>query len=350
MNEHVSSGKVVAALVEAGLVEAPRAAEARAVVERELAPPAALGSEGSEAADRRTGPRLTEVVAYAGAALVVVAIVLLGAQYWGEVSPAQRSLILAGIALVLLTGALVVARVSGGTWRTRDRWDARPRFLAGTLVTTASVAAGLAAGSWILDTAFPPPDYDQYNVATVAGVGLALAILFLGYAMAPSVLLHLGLALATVVLLLSVWTGDDDGAEILRAALVLAAGALWLALALVRWGWSEPQLGGAVGALLLFLGAQLLLAHPEPGWAHAVTFALALGLFGLYWWRGWWPFLAVAVLALTTAVTEALIEWTDGSLGAGGAVLVAGLVLLAASGGAMLLRRRRHRAEPAPAG
>ncbi|HEY4614947.1 MAG TPA: hypothetical protein VIG75_05770 [Citricoccus sp.] len=350
MNEHVSSGKVVAALVEAGLVEGPRAAEARAVVERELAPPGVHGGEGSAVAGRRTGPRLTEVVAYAGAALVVVAIVLLGAQYWGEVSPAQRSLILAGIALVLLAGALVVVRVAGGAWAGRDRLDARPRFLAGTLVTAASVAAGLALGSWILDTFFPPPDYDQYNVSTVAGVGLALVVLGLGYALAPSVLLHLGLALATVVLLLSVWTGDDVGAEILRAVLVLAAGALWLTLALVRRGWSEPQLGGAVGALLLFLGSQLLLAHPEPGWAHAVTFVLALGLFGLYWWRGWWPFLAVAVLALTTAVTEALVEWTDGSLGAGGAVLVAGLVLLAASGGAMLLRQRRHRVEAAPAG
>lgn len=341
MNEQGTSLRIVTGLVEAGLLDAHRADEAVSVVDRQLAQPAAAGGASQES--RRTGPRLAEVIAYAGAALVVVAVILLGMEYWGDLTALQRSLILAGIAAVLLAGALVIIRAAGGSWLVRDRLGVRPRVLAGTLVTAAAVAAGVAVGSWILHASFPPPTYDLHNVSTTSGVALALAVLLLGYALAPSPLLHLALALGAVVLLSSVWTGEDYRAEVLRAALVLTVGALWLVLALLRRWWAEPQLGGAVGALLLFLGAQLLLASPEPGWSYAMTFIVALLLFGLYWWRGWWPFLAVGVIALTTAVTGALVEWTDGSLGAGGAVLVAGVVLLAASGGAVVLRQRRGR-------
>lgn len=351
MNEQGTSHRIVTRLVDAGLVEAHRAEEALAVVDRQLAQPSPGDSPGGAPEEsRRTGPRLTEVIAYAGAALVVVAVILLAAQYWGDLAPLQRSLILGGIATVLLAGALVIVRVAGGAWLLRDRLGARPRFLAGTLVIAAAVAAGVALGSWILHAYYPPPTHDLHNVSMTSGLAVALVILLAGYVLAPSPLLHLALALAGVVLLTSVWTGDDYRAEVLRSVLVLTVAAAWLALALLHRWWAEPQVGGAVGALLLLLGAQLLLAHPEPGWAHAVTFAVALLLFALYWWRGWWPFLAVGVIALTTAVTEALIEWTDGSLGAGGAVLVAGLVLLAASGGAVVLRQRRgHRALATPA-
>jgi hypothetical protein len=156
----------------------------------------------------------------------------------------------------------------------------------------------------------------------------------------PSVLVHLALGAATVVLLTGVWLGDGAGLEFARGGLTLAVAAAWLLL--TRRVWAEPTVGSAVGALLLLLGAQLLLELDNPGWAHAATLGVALVLFGLYWWRGEWPFLAVGVVALTMAVTEALIEWTEGSVGAGGAVLIAGLTLLAASGGAVLLRRRRE--------
>lgn len=347
MNEQGTSRRIVTGLVDAGLVDAQRAEDAVSVVERQLAPPGAVGAPGER---RRTGPRLTEVIAYAGAALVVVAVILLAAQYWGDLTALQRSLILGGIAAVLLAGALVIVRAAGGAWLLRERLGPRPRFLAGTLVVAASIAAGVALGSWVLHENFPPPSYDLHNVSMTSGVVLALVILLVGYVLAPSPLLHLALALATVVFLTSVWTGDGYRAEVLRAVLILAVGAAWLALSLLGRWWAEPQLGGAVGAVLLLLGAQILLAHPEPGWAYAVTFVVALALFGLYWWRGWWPFLAVGVIALTTAVTEALIEWTDGSLGAGGATLVAGLVLLGSSGAAVVLRQRRgRRAQEAPA-
>ena len=58
-------------------------------------------------------------------------------------------------------------------------------------------------------------------------------------------------------------------------------------------------------------------------------------------WRDDWGYLVVGVISLTVAVTQALLDWSGGSLGPGGAVLVAGLTLLAASGLAMRLRRVR---------
>ena len=44
-----------------------------------------------------------------------------------------------------------------------------------------------------------------------------------------------------------------------------------------------------------------------------------------------WPYLAGAVVAVTLVVPEAVSDWTDGSLGAVGGVLVAGVTLLVAS-------------------
>lgn len=342
MSESGIPGRVVTALVGAGLVDPERVEAAESVVEQTLA---TLPQQEQAPVHRRVGPRLTEVSAYAGAALVVAAVILLGAQYWGDLTAVQRSGLLAGVAVVLLAGAVALVRVAAGAWRAGPRLGLRVRLLAGTLVTAAAVAAGVALGSWVYDTQVAPGSFDEHNVSMTAGVGLALAVLAAGYVLVPSVLVHLGLGAATVMLLTSVWLGEGDSRVFLRSGLTLAVAAGWLLL--TRRGWAEPTVGSAVGALLLLLGAQVLLEHDNPGWAHATTLGVALVLFGLYWWRGEWPFLAVGVVALTMAVTEALIEWTEGSLGAGGAVLVAGLTLLAASGGAVLLRRRReHEHEP----
>ena len=48
------------------------------------------------------------------------------------------------------------------------------------------------------------------------------------------------------------------------------------------------------------------------------------------------------MLAVTVVVPEAIIDWTDGSLGAGGAVLVAGLTLLGASAAGFRVRQEAH--------
>jgi hypothetical protein len=52
-----------------------------------------------------------------------------------------------------------------------------------------------------------------------------------------------------------------------------------------------------------------------------------------------WPYLAVGVIGVTLAVPEALLDWTEGSVGAAGVLLVSGATLLAASLLGLRLRR-----------
>ncbi|HWL97180.1 MAG TPA: hypothetical protein VNP20_07520, partial [Nocardioidaceae bacterium] len=52
------------------------------------------------------------------------------------------------------------------------------------------------------------------------------------------------------------------------------------------------------------------------------------------------PYLGAAVAALTLAVPEALLDWTDGSLGPVGVLLVSGVTLLVA--GLLGLRLRKE--------
>jgi hypothetical protein len=353
MYQSGTSGRIVAALVSEGMLDTDRAEAALAVVERSLVttpPTAATTAAAQPPTPPPAGarPRLSEVAGYAGAALVVASIVLLGAQYWGEIEPLPRTIIILAIATVLLVGALVTTRIAAGSWiRGRDLGP-RPRYFVSTLVVAAAVGVGLAVGSYLFTTRYEPPNtYDMHNVSMTWGVSLALVVLAVAYVVVPSIVLHLALAFATFNLAVSIWLGDGRGPELWRSVILVVIGAVWIVLAELRT-WREVTLGRAVGSVYLLAGTQFLLSQENPGWAHALTFSLALVLFGLYWWRGDWPFLAVGVLALTISVTEALVEWTEGSLGAGGAVLIAGLTLLASSGGAILLRRRREHHDGQP--
>lgn len=143
-----TSDRLVSALVEAGLLDPRRAEEARSVVGRELAP--APTPVPAPAPDRGARPQLAEVAAYAGAALVAAAIFLLGMQYWADLTRLQRSLLLVGVAAVLVVAAVVVLRLAGrGVPAGRQGPGLRARYLAGTLLTGAAVA-GFAVGSWVL--------------------------------------------------------------------------------------------------------------------------------------------------------------------------------------------------------
>ena len=367
MTDNGSAGRLVAALVHEGIVAADRADDAQKTVEAFLAssPPDssavsspvmdprvmnprvmeadAVSTAGLPTQVRTHRPRLAEVAAYAGAALVVASMVLLGLQYWAQWQPLQRSLVIGSVSLVLLAAALVAWRLS----RTDEpASSARTRYVIATLVLVSAIAMAIAVGSYLYTTRYRAPVYDRHNVSLTVALVIALLILALGYLLVRTMLVQLGLAVAAFTLTTSVWLGEQYSSEdwlpgLWRAVLILVLAALWGVLAETR-RWREESLGRAVTAVLLIAGCQMMFGLPSLGWAHAFTLAAAFVLFGLYWWRGDWPHLAGGVVALTIAVTEALVEWTHGSLGAGGAVLVAGLTLLAASGGAVLLRRRRE--------
>jgi hypothetical protein len=119
--------------------------------------------------------------------------------------------------------------------------------------------------------------------------------------------------------------GDVIGVSLLLVAVV------WLAL--TETGvFHERTIARTFGVVLALLGAQVPALDGTHSWlGYLLTAAVALAGIVVYLRRAAWPYLAVAVLAVTLVVPEAVSDWTEGSLGAVGGVLVAGITLLGAS-------------------
>jgi hypothetical protein len=77
-------------------------------------------------------------------------------------------------------------------------------------------------------------------------------------------------------------------------------------------------------------------SHPWLG--YLLTLLVVVGGVALYLGKVAWPYLAAAVIGVTLVVPEAVSDWTDGSLGVVGGVLVAGVTLLLASFAGFRLR------------
>ena len=340
--------QVAQALLERGVIRADQLPEAGEVISSVLdgrAGHAAVAAPSSAVPADRGRPRLAEIGGYAGAALVVAAAFLFLMQTWATLSPAGRSLILAGIALVLLAGAGAIGFLAGA-WRDlrAGRAETRRRLVA-TLGAAGAGASGFAVGTWLAEL----QGQGQYDNTPVNGaLAVALALLVIGYVLSPSLLTHLAMGIVTPILTLNMTDDFVEGrvaSAWVGAISLMGVGLLWLVLT-ERGVFREQTAGRFVGAALAVFGSQLLL-ELEHGWpGYTLTFVLAAALFALYWWRTDWPYLAVAVVGLTVAVTEGVTDWTEGSLGAGGGVLAAGMTLLAASGAAFVMRSRREREAP----
>lgn len=338
--------RVARALADRGLIRSDQLAEAREVVSSVLRPAPSGPATAADSATPtdRVRPRLAEIGGYAGSALVVAAAFLFFLQTWATLSPTGRSVILGLITVALLGSAALVAFVAGDWRGLRAGVAEARRRLVGTLTVAGAGTAAFAVGTWVLHQQGPgAADTTSVN----AGLAVALVVLVAGYALAPLVLTHLALAAVSMALVLNLLgelaEGRTTGAWATAAGLI-TLGVVWLVLA-ERGVLREQTVGRLVGAALTVFGSQSLLELQDVWPAWTLTFVLAAALFALYWWRSDWPYLAVAVVGLTVSVTEAVIDWTEGSVGAGGGVLAAGLTLLAASGAAFVIRSRRERHE-----
>jgi hypothetical protein len=120
---------------------------------------------------------------------------------------------------------------------------------------------------------------------------------------------------------------------------LFAVGVVWLVLTELGL-FAQLTTARSLGVVVVLLGAQVASFTGAQSWiGYLLSVVVAGAGIGLYLVRLDWPYLAGAVLAVTLVVPEAVSDWTEGSLGAVGGVLVAGVTLLAASYAGYRLRR-----------
>lgn len=314
---------VVSALEAHGLVDPVRHLEAVEVVEQ------ALGARAGETTSLRR--RLAELAGYVGGAFVVAAAALFLADQWTDLSVLQRVGLLGGIAVLLFAAGLATRPTGRRAGDLSAEQQQVRRRLASVLFTAGAAAGAATTVVWLIDviegrgTEMTEGNWIGLGGAVVlvvlATVGYLLAHSLLGLlAVAVGVAYGVPFALGVLEVQEPVWIG----------ASFLVVGVTWLALT-ERDVWHELVPARVVGALFVLVGAQVPVTSEDPWIAYLLTLLVAGVGFAMYVGRRAWPYLAVGVVGVTLAVPEALMDWTEGSLGTAGVLLVAGVTLLGAS-------------------
>ncbi|MGI8899576.1 MAG: hypothetical protein ACR2HA_01370 [Nocardioides sp.] len=332
---HPRSRAVVAALVDAGFLDPVRATEADLVVSSALgaAPPGA----GS------LGRRMAEVAGYVGGAFVLGAGMLFFANSWSDLSLGQRVGLLLVISLVLVAAGGVLAATAGGRAALRSPSEAVRRRLTSVLLTGAAGSAAFGVGLLLGDRM----DNQELGVMLAAGVGLVVALA--GYLLAPTTVGQLGAAVAAFVMVPSGTSGLSSGdgfSAVLFGAIVLAIGVLWL-LATGGGLWQEVLSGRVIGLTLALVGAQIPIVSEHEWVGYLLTGLVGVVAFGGYLVTRSWPYLTAGVIGLTVAVPEAVNDFSGGSFGAAGLLLLTGVTLLVAALLGLRLRQEVKDQQPA---
>jgi hypothetical protein len=275
-------------------------------------------------------PKLVEVVAYLGGALVLAAVVLFLGLQWDSFGFGSKVGLLGVATAVLVVAGLVCANVGSGALLD-PAYDVRRR-LAGSLLAGAAVTAGSLAGL-VVDHADATTAFDW---ETLTGGAVMFAVAAVGYLRAKTavgVLVMIGSLLAVVLTVSDrvgdVVTGitDGDGAGLL----LVATGIAWLVVCELGW-FREGVVARVLGVGVVLVGAQVPVLDGSHEWLGYVLTAAAVVIgVAVYLARQSWPYLALAVVGVTLVVPEAISDWTEGSLGVVGGVLVTGVTLLVAS-------------------
>lgn len=308
---------VVAALIAERLLDPADEQRALAVVERsvvsaEQRPDAAAGM-----------PRIVEVVAYLGGALVLAAGWLFVMQQWNDLGEGARTAALVVVAVALGIAGFATVR-SGPVGESAAR-----RRLGGTLLAGAAVAAGFAAAQVLLMAGDYP--YGDVQWPAIIGGVVACGVAALVHPLARTavgLVVMLGGAVTAAAALMQDRSSDEG--LWLGIALFLVA-ALWLVVT-EAGAFAQPSVARGLGSALALFGAQFAVLAGEDAWpGYLLTLLVVVVGVLLYLARLDWPYLAAAVLGVTFLVPEVVSDWTDDSLGTVGGVLVAGITLLGAS-------------------
>jgi hypothetical protein len=297
--------------------------------------PEARTAPGGSVAHPRDRGRLAEIAGYAGGALLLGAAALFLTSGWQDLSDNSRVAILTGMTVLLIVPGALIGFGAGSVRALGRQHDSARRRLVSVLWTFAAVSAAGAAGLAVND--------HEFVHSLIAASAAGLLVVSLCYAVVPSAVGQLGVWAGNIGLVcgLILQIGDRPSTTPYAIAL-LALGAVWAALA-VTHVLREVEPGLALGAGLALFAAQLpVFSYDFDELGYGLTAAVAVA--GFAGFAGYaatrsWSVLAVAVLATTLVVPEALHDWTNGSVPAAGSLLIAGLTLLGASAIGLRLRR-----------
>lgn len=329
---------VVSALEGHGLIDPSRHDEALEVVAR------ALATERLEEAPLRH--RLAELAGYVGGALVVAAGALFMADQWMDLSVGQQVGLLAAITVLLFAVGVAMVVTGGGFAALRAGVQPVRRRLASVLFTGGAGTAAAAVIVWVVDVL--EQRGTEVEEGHLIGLGGSLTLLVLatvGYLMAHSLLGQAAIAVGAAYAIPFTLDSLGDVNEVALGMVFLAVGLAWLALA-EREVWYEVLAARVIGSGFVLVGAQIPVFGSDHEWVGYLATILVAGAgFAMYVARRAWPYLAVGVAGVTLAVPEALLDWTEGSLGTAGVLLVAGVTLLGASVLGLRLRKEVEEAE-----
>lgn len=319
-----AAAKVVRALAGEGLLAPGTEDRSLAVVQRALtAEPSGPQAGGL--------PKLVEVVAYLGGALVIAAGFLFLMQSWDDLGDVGQVTFLAVVALVLA----VAGAVTLGS-RARATNDIRRR-LSGTLLTGAALASGFAVGVAI--EVSTDRSFDELYWPALAGGLVVAAVSAVAYRFSSTAVGLVGMLGGTLTAAINLVDAVDGDESVWAGCAFVTVGVVWLLL--TELGVFDQQtIARTLGVAVALFGAQVATFSGDQDWVgYLLTALVAAAGVGLYLVRLDWPYLAVAVIAVTLVVPEAVSDWTEGSLGVVGGVLVAGITLLAASFAGYRLRK-----------
>jgi hypothetical protein len=327
-----TADRVVDALIAARLVDPDVRRDSIGVVAGVLGSPGRSSESSSQAVaaqDARTLPQLVEVVAYLGGALVLSAGGLFLFEQWDGLGFGAQVVLLAVVAVVLGVAGGVASRVAASGAALRTEQHKSRRRLAGTLLIGAALVVAFLVGRVVEE--MMDSEFSEVYWPAALGAGAGVLVAGIGYRIAPTAVGVVGLMGGVVTVVMNLVAGIDryEG-DVVGGALFLV-GVVWLGLSEARW-FCEVTLARVLGVGTTLVGAQVPIiegAHPWHG--YLLTVLVAVVGIGIYLDNVSWPYLAAAVLAVTLVVPEAVSDWTDGSLGPIGGVLVTGVALLLAS-------------------
>ncbi|MFD0365655.1 hypothetical protein ACFQZZ_29825 [Nocardia sp. GCM10030253] len=273
------------------------------------------------------GKLLAEIAAYVGAGLLFGGSGLVLAGSWENMAQVARVVTFAVVTIGLAGGGIALAGGFSALFhRAVDGHTARLR-LATVLFALAAAAMTVTLGIAVDNGG----SHAAWAYATVAGTVAAV----LGYLALPSLTGLLTCAVFSAVMVPTVLDVTFDVDEPWIGVGLFVLGGVWFALTRIG-AFAELWVGYSVAILISVVGAQLTGDHNLTP-AYLLTAVVAVACFALYATQRSAVLVIGGGAAIALAAAEAVWTWTDGTVGAAGAVLAVGAIVLIV--GAVLLSR-----------